>query len=112
MNEFFALNEAGSYAFFRIPKELICGERYKNLPPDAALLYGLLLDRLELSRRNGWVDKQGYVYQIYPVKDLVEDLGFCKEKVCKLLSRLEQYQLLHRVKQGMSKPDLLYVRHF
>ena len=55
MNDYFTLEQAESYAFFRIPKTLIRDKKYEKLPVDAALLYGLLLDRLELSRKTtGW----------------------------------------------------------
>ena len=46
------------YAFFRIPKLLLTDERYAEVSTDAKLLYGLLLDRMELSYRNGWIDEQ------------------------------------------------------
>lgn len=37
------------YAFFRIPKLLITDSRFDGVSSDAKLLYGLLLDRMELS---------------------------------------------------------------
>ena len=46
------------YAFFRIPKLLLTDERFAEVSTDAKLLYGLLLDRMELSYRNGWIDEQ------------------------------------------------------
>ena len=46
------------YAFFRIPKLLLTDDRFAEVSTDAKLLYGLLLDRMELSYRNGWIDEQ------------------------------------------------------
>ena len=46
------------YAFFRIPKLLLTDDRFAEISTDAKLLYGLLLDRMELSYRNGWIDEQ------------------------------------------------------
>lgn len=37
------------YAFFRIPKLLLTDDRFAEISTDAKLLYGLLLDRMELS---------------------------------------------------------------
>ena len=46
------------YAFFRIPKLLITDSHFDGISSDAKLLYELLLDRMELSYRNGWSDEQ------------------------------------------------------
>lgn len=112
MNDYFTLEQAECYAFFRIPKRLIRDKSYNGLPIDAALLYAVLLDRMELSRKNHWVDESGHVYLYFPVKELCEELGFCKEKVCKLLSALERHDLLERRRQGLGKPDLLFLKQF
>ncbi len=112
MNDYFTLEQAEGYAFFRIPKQLIRDEKYEGLPPDAALLYGLLLDRLELSRRNNWVDETGRVYIYFTVAELCEELSFCKEKICRLLAALEQYDLLERRRQGLGKPSMLFLKRF
>ena len=55
------------FSFFRIPKTLIHALRYQNLSTDAKILYGILLDRMSLSAKNGWRDEQGRVYIIYTV---------------------------------------------
>ena len=46
--------EADQFSFYRIPRLLIKDERFKGLSNDAKLLYGLMLDRLALSIKNGW----------------------------------------------------------
>ena len=46
------------YAFFSIPKLLITDSHFDGISSDAKLLYGLLLDRMELSYRKGWIDEQ------------------------------------------------------
>ena len=46
------------YAFFSIHKLLITDSHFDGISSDAKLLYGLLLDRMELSYRNGWIDEQ------------------------------------------------------
>lgn len=60
------------YAFFRIPKLLITDSRFDGVSSDAKLLYGLLLDRMELSYRNGWVDDQNRVFIIFTVLDRIQ----------------------------------------
>ena len=56
-------DESNQFAFYRIPRQLITGEAFKKLSTDAKLLYGLLLDRMGLSAKNGWYDDRGTFYR-------------------------------------------------
>ena len=47
-------DESNQFSFYRIPRQLATGDRFKRLSTDAKLLYGLLLDRMSLSAKNGW----------------------------------------------------------
>lgn len=53
------------FSFYRIPKLLFQDSRFQPLSTDAKTLYGILLDRMSLSARNGWLDKAGRVFIIY-----------------------------------------------
>jgi hypothetical protein len=57
--------EAEQYAFYRIPKILITDPHFKVLSTDAKLLYGLMLDRMSLSYKSGWMDEKNRVYIYY-----------------------------------------------
>mgnify|MGYP000641765784 CR=1 FL=1 len=57
------------FSYFRIPKALFQDSRFRQLSTDARTLYGILLDRMSLSVKNGWMDKQGRVYIIYTVRE-------------------------------------------
>ena len=48
--------EADQFTFYRIPKLLFTDTHFKGLSNDAKLLYGLMLDRMSLSIKNGWQD--------------------------------------------------------
>jgi len=57
--------QANQFTFYRVPKLFFIQEHYRNMSTDAKLLYGMLLDRMNLSARNGWLDqKPGGEYQI------------------------------------------------
>ena len=58
------------FSFFRIPKALFQEQRFQNLSTDAKTLYGILLDRMSLSAKNGWLDKQGRVFIIFTIQRL------------------------------------------
>ena len=112
-DEFFGIEESEQYAFYRVPKLLFTSERFWNLSTDAKMLYGLLLDRMALSQKNGWVDEQGRVYIIYTVENIMESLGCGNKKAIQLLAELEnKANLILRKKQGLGKPNLIYVKKF
>ena len=62
------------YPFFRIPKLLLADDRFAEVSTDAKLLYGLLLDRMELSYRNGWIDEQDLVFIIFTAEEVMSTL--------------------------------------
>ena len=84
----------------------------KPLSTDAKTLYGILLDRMSLSARNGWLDKAGRVFIIYTVQEVQDSLGCADKKATKLLRELEEYSLIERKRRGLGKPDLIYVKNF
>ena len=64
----FQEHESEQFTFFRIPKILFSDERFAGLSSEAKILYGLMLDRVGLSRKNGWIDQNGNVYIQYTMK--------------------------------------------
>ena len=58
-------DEGSQFSFYRIPRQLITSEQFRRLSTDAKLLYGLLLDRMSLSAKNGWYDDLGRIYIYY-----------------------------------------------
>ena len=79
---------------------------------DAKTLYGILLDRMGLSVKNGWLDAQGRVYMIFPVQAVMEALGCADNKATKLFRELEKFGLIERKRRGLGKPNLIYVKNF
>ena len=67
-------DESNQFSFYHIPRQLVTGERFKQLSTDAKLLYGLLLDRVGLSAKNGWYDGAGRVYIYYTLEEIQNDL--------------------------------------
>ena len=110
--DFFYGDQSEFFSFYRIPKALITEKQFKNLSCEAKLLYGLLIDRMSLSKKNEWMDKQKRVYIYYTIEKIMEDLGCGHCKAGKLLSDLEKHQLLYKVRQGLGKPDRLYPLQF
>ena len=78
--------EAESYSFYRIPKILFKAKAFDRLSTDAKLLYGILLDRMQLSIRNGWVDAEGKVYIYFRRQKVMEELDCCQKKAGQLMA--------------------------
>lgn len=108
-------DESNQFSFYRIPRQLIVDEQFKKLSTDAKLLYGLLLDRMGLSAKNGWYDNLGRVYIYYTLDEIQAALNCGHEKAVKLLSELDTgkgFGLIQRVKQGQGRPTKIYVKRF
>jgi len=105
-------NEAEQYSFYRIPKILLTDRRYKGVSLEAKVLYGLLLDRMGLSVRNGWLDDNGRVFLYFTQEEAMTMLDCGKDKATKLFRELESIGLMERKKQGQGRPARIYVKNF
>lgn len=100
----------GFLSFFKFPKPFIYDEKYKTLSNNAKMLYMLLFDRLELSLKNGWHDKEGNVFQYYTNEQLMIDLNCNSNKtIIKIKKELKDADLMTEVRQGMNLPNRIYI---
>ena len=112
MFDYFYGQSGEMFSYFRVPKILFQDIKFKDLSTDAKTLYGILLDRMGLSVKNGWLDEQGRVYIIFPVQEVMDALGCADNKATKLFRELEKFGLIERKRRGLGKPDLIYVKNF
>lgn len=108
-------DEAEQFSFYRIPRLLIKDKQFKSLSSDAKLLYGLMLDRMSLSMKNGWLDENNRVYIIYTIDNIIEDLGCGRDKAIKILAELDNNKgigLIERIRRGLGKPNIIYIKNF
>lgn len=111
--DYFYGQQSDLFTFYRVPKVLFTNERFWNISADAKMLYGILLDRMSLSAKNGWIDKNGRVYIIFTIDEAKMALNCAEQKAIKLLSELEKKAgLIERKRQGLGKPNLIYVKNF
>ncbi len=110
--DYFYKDQADSYAFYKIPRVLFTEGSFRHLTTDAKVLYGLLLDRISLSRENGWIDDEGRVYIYFTISNIMESLLCASEKACSLLSELQKAGLIEKKRQGWGKPTIIYVKDF
>ena len=113
--EYFYGNQAEQFAFYRIPKLLITSPEFKRVSDSAKLLYGLMLDRMSLSIKNGWVDDENRAFIYFTTNDVMEQMCCGTEKATKLLAELDVEKgigLIERKKQGQGKPAIVYLKKF
>lgn len=111
--DYFYGQQSEMFSFYRIPKVLFTDERFWNISTDAKLLYGILLDRMNLSAKNGWMDEAGRVYIFFTIEEIKGSVGCAEKKAVKLLDELERKcGLIERKRQGLGKPNLIYVKNF
>jgi hypothetical protein len=88
---------------------------FKKLSSDAKILYGLMLDRMGLSMKNCWIDKNNRVYIFFTLEDVQKCLNCSPATGVKILAELDVPKgigLIERVKQGQGRPTKIYVKNF
>ena len=106
---YFCVEESELFSFYRIPKALFTDERFKAISAEAKILYGIMLDRMSLSRKNGWVDEENHVYIVFTAEDAMEFLNCARQKAFSLLSELDAATgigLIEKKRRGLGKVNL------
>lgn len=104
--------EADSYNFIPVPKALITEPQFKILSAEAVLLFSCMLNRMSLSRKNGWLDEDNRVYIIFTLEEIKDTIGRAHTKCVSILKELETVGLIERKKRGLGRPDIIYVKDF
>lgn len=113
--DYFYGSQAEQFSFFRLPKILIRDEQFKKISSDAKILYGIMLDRMSLSRENKWMDQNNRVYIIFTLKEVMKEFECCQRKAGSLMAELDSKSgigLIERKRQGLGRPDLIYLKNF
>lgn len=102
-------SEIVKYQFYIMPKELFESKKYKEISLEAKVIYTLFIDRLELSRKNNWINEKGEVYLIFKRNDIAEILNLTDKTVSKAIKELKKIELVYENRQGLGKPNLIYI---
>ena len=104
--------QAEQFSFVNIPKALIKEEAFSNVSLEAKMLYGLILERMGMYKKNNWQDEAGRVYVVYPVKEIMDDMNRSENSVTKYLNELEDADLIETVQRGQGRTNIIYVKNF
>ncbi len=108
--DYYKNNEILENSYYQIPQELFVNDLYKEkLNSDSKILYAFLLDRLSLSQKNHWFDEFGRVYLIFTREEVQDKLCLSEKTVTKAFKQLSEVNLIAEKRQGLGKPNLIYV---
>ncbi len=108
--DYYKNNEVLENSYYQIPQELFVNSLYKaKLNSDSKILYAFLLDRLSLSQKNHWFDEYGRVYLIFTREEVQDKLCLSEKTVTKAFKQLADANLIAEKRQGLGKPNLIYV---
>ena len=66
----YKVNETLEYTYYQMPQELFENGKYKCLSIEAKVIYTFLLNRMNLSKINRWINNVGEIYLIYTRKEI------------------------------------------
>lgn len=103
--------EVDDTRFYQIPKSLFGNPTYKGLLPEAKLIYAFLKDRMNLSRKNGWINEENDIYLLFTREHIAELLEMSLPSITKCFKQLKEYKLIEETRQGLGKPNLIFICH-
>lgn len=105
----YKINETLQHSYYQMPQELFCNEKYKKISIEAKVIYAFLLNRMNLSRMNKWINDKGEIYLIYTRKEIQSKLNLSDKPVTRAFKELRETNLIKEEKQGFGKPNLIYI---
>lgn len=105
----YKINETLQHSYYQMPQELFCNEKYKKLSIETKVIYSFLLNRMNLSRMNKWINDKGEIYLIYTRKEIQSKLNLSDKPVTRAFKELRETNLIKEERQGFGKPNLIYI---
>lgn len=112
MYDFYYQYQLEGFNFYKIPKIFFTDEELKTLSSEAKILYALMLDRMNLSIQNGWIDSDKKIYIYYTIENITQTINCKNDKAVDILKELERKGLIVKKRQGLGKPNKIYVMNF
>lgn len=101
------------FRFYQLPALILEAGEYKSLSAQAKILYSVLLSKVSLSRKNGWIEEAtDRIYIICHQEEMMKLLGCSRPTAGKALHELEAIGLLEKKRRGLGRPDIIYVKDF
>ena len=108
--DYFYGTEDKMSSFYRIPKAFEKNEAFRSVSLEVKYLYSIMLDRVSISARNGWLDA-GRVFIYFSLPDVVKCIQAGRTKALQVLHDMETLGLIQRKKQGQGRPTRIFVKN-
>ena len=108
-SRFYTEKEEVTLRFYQTPKALFKNPEYTGLSLGPKLMYSILRDRLDLSIKNNWKDKNGFIYLVFSIEELSALLEINKETVTTYKRELVKYKLIIDRRLGQGKSNMIYI---
>lgn len=102
------IHEKRKWLYYQFPQWLF-ESPYNKLSDKAKLILPLLWDRTSFSEKNGWYDDEDNIFVYYTNEQLSEKIGCSNKSIVKAKKELADVGLIKEVRQGMNKPNIIYV---
>jgi hypothetical protein len=109
MINYYTEQQIDNLIYVQTPKVLLYGLEYKEMMPQAKLLYITLLDKLKLSMIKDWKDDEGRYFVIMSIDYGAEMLGFSHSTFRRCKSELKKFNLVEEKRMGLNKPNRIYL---
>ena len=105
----FRAQDIDNEVYYQLPKSLFSYRFYDGLDIKAKVLYAVLKDRMNLSRKNGWVEENGDIFLMFSYGDLALLLGMSKTAICRAFKKLVEFRLIETVTISNNGAQKIYV---
>lgn len=102
-------NDVVSFYHLQMPRWLFSHEKYKSLSLESKVAYTFLLNRFQLSRLNGWVNKDGEVFVIFTRENLAEEMQISYKKAIASFKELVAAGLIWEKRVGRGNANQIYL---
>lgn len=106
---YYNTNPEKMFVFMKFPKILLSNPDLKPISCEAKLLYTSMLDRQNLSKKNGWFDENGRIYITFRITEVMELIGCGRKKAVSLIQDLAEHKLIEKKRIGLGHPNRIYV---
>lgn len=103
------LSHIVSFYHMQMPRWLFCDQRYADMTLETKVAYAFLLNRFQLSRRNGWVNEHGEVYVIFTREELAREMQISYRKAIACFKELCEKRLVWETRSGRGMPNRIFM---
>lgn len=109
MSRLYTVDDHGTDNFYKLEKSLFVNPTYRELSQGSKVMYAILRDRQDLSIKNKWIDKSGFIFFYFDCNNMAELMNMSTNTVNTYKKELVKAELLLQKRQGQGNPNKLYI---